>query len=89
MFVKKLALEEKGYANEANKDFFGEDFKETLVNTLFAKQIADYVENSAFYTLEQNTKIISSYKISEIKPNYLDFDVLRALQNQNNQDKEN
>jgi hypothetical protein len=89
VFVKKLALEEKGYANEANKDFFGEDFKETLVNTLFAKQIADYVENSAFYTLEQNTKIISSYKISEIKPNYLDFDVLRALQNQNNQDKEN
>lgn len=79
VFVKRLALEEKGYANKENKDFFGDEFKENLVNTLFAEKIANYVETSAFYELQQNTEIVNSYKISTITPNYLDFDVLREL----------
>ena len=78
VFVKKLELDDKAYDREENKDFFGANFQSSIINSLFAKQVANYVETEAFYELYQNTALVNSLTISRATPNYLDYELMNS-----------
>lgn len=78
VFVKKLELDAGAYNREENKDFFGDSFQSTMINSLFADQVANYVETQAFYELYENTALVESLTISGSTPNYLDYELMNS-----------
>lgn len=61
--VKRYALDDKGYENEENKDFFG-DFEDLVISEVFQNKLAEYLNDVKVNTEEKEKYSIVTAKAS-------------------------
>lgn len=76
-FIKRLPLDNEGWKNEANKDFFGEGFIRGAAQLSLFTTLQKY-ESSSPYTLIVNNSIKEDYSFIKTPANYLDYEYLHG-----------